>query len=115
MRVAQGAGGNSTKPPLPTSRIVYRSTGRRSQLSRSIRMLALTGAAAALIAPANAAAFAIATPPSLDFGSVPVGTTSAPQTVSLLQSCTVFDSTITPLCLTAATDLFSLSPAASGD
>jgi hypothetical protein len=79
-------------------------------------MLAPVGAlAAALMAPASASAFATASPPSLDFGSVPVGTTSAPQSVTLSQSCTLFDMTVTPLCLTTGTDVFTLAPAASGD
>jgi hypothetical protein len=71
--------------------------------------------AVGLLAPAGAGAIAFTSPSSLDFGSVPVGTTSAPQTVTLTQLCTLFDSTVSPLCLTTGTDVLTLAPSASGD
>jgi len=66
-------------------------------------------AVAAAAAPAGATAAASATPPSLDFGSVPVGTTSAPQAVTLTETCTAFDSVVTHTCLTSVTDVYNLT------
>jgi hypothetical protein len=62
-------------------------------LPRSIRILALAGIAAAAIAisPAAASADTTASPPDLNFGSLPVGTQSATQVVTLTQSCDVGD------------------------
>src|SRR5690349_3244854 len=65
--------------------------GKEYVLSRSIRMLAVAGiAAAALLVPsASASAETTVSPTSLDFGSLPVGTQSATQVVTLTQSCDV--------------------------
>ena len=62
-------------------------------MSRSIRMLTLAGVVSALLAvgPATAGADTIpptADPPSLNFGSLPVGTQSLPQPVTLTETCT---------------------------
>jgi hypothetical protein len=56
-------------------------------------MLAVAGIAAAalVIPPAAASAETTASPPSLDFGSLPVGTQSATQVVTLTQSCSPGD------------------------
>ena len=58
-------------------------------MKRVIRMLALTGSAAAVLGvlPATASA-AFVSPTAIDFGNVPVGTTSAPQQVLLSADCT---------------------------
>jgi hypothetical protein len=89
--------------------------GEEGRLRRGIAFVVWSALAVALLAPASAGATALASPPTLDFGSVPVGTTSAPQTVTLTQLCTLFDSTVSPLCLTSGTDIFTLAPSASGD
>jgi hypothetical protein len=86
-----------------------------AQMRRGIAFVISGAVAVALMAPASAGAIALASPPALDFGSVPVGTTSAPQTVTVTQLCTLFDSSITPLCLTTGTDVLTLTPSASGD
>lgn len=69
-------------------------------MPRSIRLAALSAAVAASIAvvPASASADLIpptATPPSLNFGSLPVGTQSLPQPVSVTETCISFN------CITA--------------
>jgi hypothetical protein len=83
-------------------------------LRSSIRVLALTGAATALIVllPGSAGAAALTNPTSLNFGSQPVGTTSAPQAVTVTAPCSVY---IAPTCLTFATDGLTVNLATTGD
>ncbi len=84
-------------------------------MRRGIAFVVWGALALALLAPASAGATALASPTTLDFGSVPVGTTSAPQTVTLTQLCSLFESTPVPLCLTTGTDIFTLAPSTTGD
>jgi hypothetical protein len=82
-------------------------------LSRSIRTTALAGAAAGLIAlmPASAAAVTSVNPISLDFGSQPVGTTSAGKSTTLVVDCDLV--LVPPLCMLPGT--FSPTIATTGD
>jgi len=83
-------------------------------MNRAIRMLALTGSAAAVLGvlPATAGA-AFVSPTAIDFGNVPVGTTSAPQQVLLSADCT---SIPTSPCLTALLgDFVNVAPSTTGD
>jgi len=58
-------------------------------LRRLTYLVALSCAATAIALPSSAAAATTAAPTSLDFGSLPVGTQSATQAVTLTQSCTL--------------------------
>jgi len=58
-------------------------------LRRLTHLVALSCAATAIVLPSSAAATTTAAPTSLDFGSLPVGTQSATQAVTLTQSCTL--------------------------
>jgi hypothetical protein len=80
---------------------------------RSIRMLALTCAAVGVIAitPAAATAASSTNPTIVNFGSVPVGTTSAPRQITVTTPCTTFVVT----CLSFATDGLQVSLATTGD
>jgi hypothetical protein len=85
-----------------------------SPLNRAIRMFALTGSAAAVLAvlPATAGA-AYVSPTAIDFGNVPVGTTSGPQQVLLSADCT---SIPTSPCATALLgDFVNVAPSTSGE
>jgi hypothetical protein len=88
----------------------------RVSLPRTIRMLALSGAAIALLAlPAQAGA-AYTTPTGVDFGSLPVGATSAPHTVTLTTDCSNLFVVPPPICLSGSTtDLVNVSPGTTGD
>jgi cytochrome c len=80
-------------------------------------MLALSGAVIAMLAavPATAGA-AYTAPTSVDFGSLPVGTTSAPQTVTLTSDCSNLFVVPPPICLSGSTtDLVNVSPGTTGD
>src|SRR6476469_2205478 len=82
-------------------------------MKRAIRMLALTGSAAAVLGglPATAGA-AFVSPTAVDFGNVPVGTTSAPQQVLLSADCT---SVPTSPCATALLgDFVHVAPSTTG-
>jgi hypothetical protein len=83
-------------------------------LIRAIRMLALTGSAAAVLGalPATAGA-AFVSPTAIDFGNVPVGTTSALQQVLLSADCT---SIPTSPCATALVgDFVNVDPSTTGE
>jgi hypothetical protein len=62
-------------------------------MPRGIRMLLLTGIVSGAIAavPASASADTMVSPSSVDFGSVPVGTQSAEQVITLTESCGALD------------------------
>ena len=82
-------------------------------MTRALRMLALTGtAAAALALPATAGA-AFVSPTSLDFGSVPVGTTSPSQRVVLSADCTSVP--ISPCTSALLGDFVNVDPTLTGD
>jgi hypothetical protein len=84
-----------------------------THLPRSIRALALTGVAVALIAAAPATAGAVSTnPTSLSFGSQPVGTTSGPQGVSLDVPCSL---PVLGACPGFAVDLYYVHISTTGD
>jgi hypothetical protein len=77
------------------------------------KLLALAGAVVATLAVPAGASAAYTTPTSLDFGNVPVGTTSPPQTVTLTADCSTFIPA-PPLCLSSSTtDLVNVSPSTS--
>ena len=83
-------------------------------MNRAIRMLALTTATAAVLGglPATAGA-AFVTPTAIDFGNVPVGTTSAPQQVLLSADCTTF---VVTACTSAlAEDFVNVAPSTTGE
>lgn len=84
-------------------------------LPRSMRLAALSLATAALIALPVASAGATSTvyPPSLDFGSVAVGTTSAPQTATVTVGCTT--DTGSPLFICLLPGIFTASQSITGD
>jgi hypothetical protein len=84
-------------------------------LSRTIRMLALTGALGALIVPASASGAPLVSPPTLDFGDVPVGTTSAPQPVALDDGCTIVVPGTPDTCGSFALDPLNVNLSPTGD
>jgi hypothetical protein len=79
-------------------------------------MLALSGAAVAMLTVPAGAGAASTNPTSLDFGSLPAGTTSAPQTVTLTADCSNLLFIPPPLCLSSSTtDLVNVSPGTTGN
>jgi hypothetical protein len=82
-------------------------------LDRAIRMLALSGTAAAMLALPSTAGAAFVSPTAIDFGSVPVGTTSAPQQVLLSADCTSIP--ISPCVTALANDFVNVAPSTTGE
>jgi len=90
--------------------------GEGSPLTRAIRMLALTGSVVAvLVVPPATAGAASVSPTELDFGSVPVGTTSPPQTITLTAECTTIIPSIPPTCASVLTDTINVSLGTTGE
>lgn len=75
-------------------------------------LLALIAAAASAVAPAGAAATTTAAPSAIDFGSVPVGTTSVAHPVDLDVVCSL---PAGPVCTSFVTDAYYPNPVATGD
>src|SRR4051794_23834908 len=88
-----------------------------ASLPRQVRMLALSGTALAMLALPAAAGAAHTSPTNVDFGNVPVGTTSAPQTVTLTADCSnILDLGLGgTFCLSGTSDLVNVSPGTIGD
>lgn len=78
-------------------------------------MLALAGSASVMLALPAVAAAAQVSPGSLDFGNVPVGTTSTQQVVTLTADCTTILNVPPPVCLSSLTDLVNVNPSTTGD
>jgi hypothetical protein len=93
----------------------------KEPLRRTTCLSALSVAAIAAIGllPAGAAAATSAAPPSLDFGSQQVGTTSAPQGVTLTTPCTMvlpgIPGVIPDTCASIALDTFTVGLVPTGD
>ena len=77
-------------------------------------MLALSVSASVMLALPASAGAAYTSPTAVDFGSVPVGTTSAQQVVTLTADCTTYIPS-PPLCLSSLTDLVNVNPSTTGD
>jgi hypothetical protein len=82
------------------------------RIRHKLRLLALLALAASAAAPAAASATTTVAPSALDFGSVRVGTTSAPHPVDLNVVCTL---PVAGTCSSWLTDDFYPHPAATGD
>jgi hypothetical protein len=86
-------------------------------VSRRTRTAVLAAAAVAVLAalPSSAGA-AFTSPTAADFGGVPVGTTSPPQTVTLTADCSNLLPGIPPICVSGSTtDLVNVNPVTTGD
>src|SRR5437867_9104466 len=82
-------------------------------LHRSSRPFVLAGIlAVAFITPASASATVSVGAPSVNFGSVPVGTASTPQAVGLTSSCT---SPVGATCPLFVADAYYVHISATGD